>query len=395
MFSGPDALDGETSNSTAMTPFPIGTYSVNPNVNLEANDDRIVTQINMGVTVNLLDNDNLPNGFDQFINGRDPMNGTATYMNDGTVTYMPNADFCGDDDFTYVVCMNTDCDTATVSVLVECPLIYETKNIGEVSQVDSLGNPVSAGDLVALTGVVHSINFRPNGLQFALIDANNDGITVFNNSGNLGYTVAQGDELTVKGDIGSFRGALQLYADSVNLNSQNNDLFDPTIVTELNESTESQLVKIENLSIVDPGDWSNSGSGFNVEVTDGTNTYAMRIVSATDIFDTDAPDRTFNLTGIGGQFDFDEPFTEGYQIFPRSLADFEFGLNTGDIDLKNSVKISPNPARDFLNISGARGVDRIMIFDYLGQPMKQIINPSISSTISTDFLCKGRLFPSF
>ena len=35
-FSGPNALDGETSNDTAVTPFPIGTWTFEPNVANEA-----------------------------------------------------------------------------------------------------------------------------------------------------------------------------------------------------------------------------------------------------------------------------------------------------------------------------------------------------------------------
>lgn len=394
-FSGKDAFDGETSNATAAIPFPLGTYSLDPNVNLQAIDDYLTTQQEIGITANLLSNDNLPNGFDQVLGGIDPPNGVVTYAANGDVTYVPNAGYCGDDEFSYTVCLNNDCDTASVFVTVECPITYEPKTIGEVTINDSMGLPEADSSFVELTGVVHSINFRPGGLQFVLIDSNNDGIIVFSGSDNLGYTVAEGDELTARGQIGAFRGTTQLYVDEIMTGNSGNMLFDPTVVTELNESTESQLVEIKNLTIVDPSDWSNSGSGFNVDVTDGANTYAMRIVSATNIFGSDAPVGSFNLVGIGGQFAFDAPFDGGYQIFPRYWDDISINVNSEELTWENSITISPNPVSDFLTISGAKDVARITVFNNIGQPLQIIEEPNVNHSFSTSYLSKGVYFLRF
>ena len=368
-FSGIDAFDGFSTNQEATNPFPIGTYSQDPTSGISANPDFINTEINTAATINLTDNDNLPDGFDMIDIADVPTKGTAVINTDGNVTYTPNMDFCGGDEFTYTVCWMGDCVTGNVRVEVVCPTFYTPSTIGGVTMVDANGLPTAPDSTVALTGVVHSINFRPGGLQFALIDDNNDGITVFSNSDPLDYTVVMGDNVTVHGAIGSFRGSLQLYADEVVFNSSGNTLLDPTPVTALNEDSESQLVVIKNVKIVDATQWSNSGSGFNVDVTDGTNTYAMRIVEATDIFGTTAPTGIFDLIGIGGQFDFDEPYLEGYQLFPRSLADFIEVSSTEDVRLSSSVVISPNPVSDMLTIKGLKEFERITVINSVGQAM--------------------------
>ena len=201
--------------------------------------------------------------------------------------------------------------------------------IGTISTVNADGVADSLGVECQIQGIVYGVNLRPSGLQFTIIDENNDGIGLFNGSGNFGYTVNEGDEVVVQGTISQFSGLTQINPDTVWMVSAGNALVAPTVVTALDETTESQLIKIENLTVVDPDDWSNSGSGFNVDITDGTNTYTMRIDADVDLYGTTAPTESFNLTGLGGQFDSSSPHTSGYQILPRYMADLEV---QGDTD---------------------------------------------------------------
>ena len=53
--------------------------------------------------------------------GIGPSNGTAFSNVDCTVSYVPNDDYCGDDQITYVICNVMGCDTATITVTVTCP----------------------------------------------------------------------------------------------------------------------------------------------------------------------------------------------------------------------------------------------------------------------------------
>jgi predicted extracellular nuclease len=220
---------------------------------------------------------------------------------------------------------------ADIQLITELDPNYPPYDVGIVTSVDVDGIVDSLGVQCQIQGVVYGVNQRPSGLQFTLIDSNNDGIGIFKSSGNYGYTVNEGDEIIIRGSIGQFNGLTQISPDTIFMESAGNALFDPTVVTVLEEATESQLVKMENLTIVDPADWTNSGSGFNVDVTDGTNTFAMRIDNDVDLYGTDVPTGAFNLTGLGGQFDSSAPHDSGYQIFPRYTADIEL-INTGDPD---------------------------------------------------------------
>ena len=49
----------------------------------------------------------------------------------------------------------------------------------------------------------------------------------------------------------------------------------------------------------------------NIDVTDGTNTFTIRVDSDTDIPGAAAPQGLFSVVGIGGQYDNSSPFTDG------------------------------------------------------------------------------------
>ena len=270
-------------------------------------------------------------------------------------------------------------------------IFYEIYDVGTVTTVDADGVADFEDELCQLQGVVYGVNTRPGGLQFTLIDANNDGINVFNFDSDYGYSVTEGDEIIVQGSIEQFNGLLEIIPDTVWMVSADNALFDPTVVTTLGEDTESQLIKIENLTLVDPGQWTNSGSGFNVDVTDGTNTFTMRIDNDVDIYGTSAPTQAFNLTGIGGQFDSSSPYTEGYQILPRYTADIDL------IDAVNEpepveTEMFPNPVSDRLVIRTAEMIDGIRLVNALGQEVATDMNSRMFYTLNMSHLPQGIYF---
>ncbi len=222
---------------------------------------------------------------------------------------------------------------------------YEVITIGAATEIDADGVGTMVDSLVQIQGVVYGVNMRPAGLQFTIIDGNNDGIGLFFNSGDLGYTVNEGDEIILQGTIGQFNGLIQIAPDAITLVDAGNTLFAPTVITEYSEAMESQLVRIENVSLVDANDWTGAGSGFNVDVTDGTNTYVVRIDADVDLYAMEAPTGTFSVTGLGGQFDNSSPFDEGYQLLPRYMA---------DIDPYNAMPpVEPTyPAYDIAEVTG-------------------------------------------
>ncbi len=253
---------------------------------------------------------------------------------------------------------------------------YPPRSIGSVTAFNPGGVADSLGIKCQLQGIAYGYNLRPSGLQFTIIDGQNNGIAVFNSNNNFGYTVNEGDEVIVRGTIAQFNGLTQINADSVWFTSADNTLFAPTIVTALNEDTESQLVKINNLTLVNPAQWTNSGTGFNVDVTDGINTYAMRIDADVDIFGTTAPDFTFNLTGIGGQFDSGAPFLDGYQLLPRYIEDIEMVVASEEANFRAAVKVYPNPVAGWLNIESTKAWNNVRIFNNLGTLVYEASNES-------------------
>ena len=222
---------------------------------------------------------------------------------------------------------------------------YEVVTIGMASATDADGVGTMVDSLVQIQGVVYGVNMRPAGLQFTIIDESNDGIGLFFNAGDLGYTVNEGDEIIIQGTVGQFNGLIQIAPDAITMVDAGNTLFAPTVITEYTEAMESQLVTIEDVMLVDANDWTGAGSGFNVDVTDGTNTFVVRIDADVDLYGMQAPTGTFSVTGIGGQFDNSSPFDEGYQLLPRYMA---------DIDPYNSMPpVEPNfPAYDIAEVTG-------------------------------------------
>ena len=192
--------------------------------------------------------------------------------------------------------------------------------ISDVTYVDAMGMPDSLNVLCKLEGIVLGVDMQGSAtaVSFTLHDGV-DGIGTYGSLAN--YTVAEGDSVRIIGSIGQYNGLLQMVLDSVVLISSNNALpTTPTVVTALGENTESELIKFENATIVDPSQWS-GGSGYSVDITNGTDTIVMRIDADTDIYGTAAPTGVFDVVGIGGQFTFNAGDFDGYQLLPRYQAD--------------------------------------------------------------------------
>ena len=233
--------------------------------------------------------------------------------------------------------------TVTVQDADEIPQ-YE---IAVVTTVDGAGLPDSMGVVCQLQGLVYGVDLQGSDrIQFALIDGTG-GISVFGQE-SFGYEVQEGDDLIVFGEIDQFNGLTQLNVDSLRVVSTGNTLADPTIVEELNEDTESELIEISTpVYIPDPSQWRGDGSGFTVLVTDDEKDYNLRIDNDVELSTMPAPVGLFMLTGIGGQFDSSEPHDDGYQILPRYAADIVELIATTDI-VNDNILVFPNPAQDNL-----------------------------------------------
>lgn len=195
-------------------------------------------------------------------------------------------------------------------------------DIATVTTEDANGEPDSIDVICKVKGIVYGVNMSSSSrYDFTIIDGTG-GIKVFNFS-TFTYVPMEGDEVEVTGKISFFRGLTQIGSlDTVIKLSDGNSLKKPKVVTKLDESTESDYIKMEGVWLVNPLTTFSTGNA-NLDITNGTDTFTMRVDTDTDIGGLAAPSGRFDVTGIGGQFDFSAPFDEGYQIFPSRHSDLD------------------------------------------------------------------------
>ena len=212
--------------------------------------------------------------------------------------------------------------------------------------------PANLGTKVKINGTLYGENQRTNGLQLTLID-NTDGIGIFTTNAAVVPATApvEGDSVRVIGTIDHFNGLTQIILDSMVVLAHNRTLKQPAVVTVLNESTESELVTLANpVSLVDPNQWPTGSSAADVDVTDGTNTYRLRVVPSSNLSTIPAPTGIFVVTGIGGQYDPSDPRDEGYQLVPRRISDIRNVTGVSE-NLNKQISIYPNPVASVLKLN--------------------------------------------
>ncbi|MCC7465887.1 MAG: T9SS type A sorting domain-containing protein [Saprospiraceae bacterium] len=294
---------------------------------------------------------------------------------------MSNPNYCGEDQFIYRICDANGCDTAQVTITVKC---YPQRSIASVTNENPDGTADSLNVNCALTGTVYGVNLRPinnnqPALLFTIIDNTGSGIAVSSLDGTFGYTVQEGDNITVWGTIGQFNGMTEIRPDTIIKVSSNNPLLNPVQVSTLSEATESKLVSLELMYLVDPSEWTTGtgSSGFNVRALSLSNqmdTIQIRIDRDVENYNALPPQcATFTLVGLGGQFDSSNPFNSGYQILPRYNNDIKCNTGTQDADFSYSVQLAPNPAQDVLHIYQSMSFDRILVLNALGQTMNTVV----------------------
>jgi hypothetical protein len=224
--------------------------------------------------------------------------------------------------------------TATVTIIDRANYPYYP--IGQINTVNANGVADSLNKRYEGRGIVYGVNMRPSGIQITIRD-NSGGIGVFNNTGNFGYTVNEGDSIHLVGAVRQFNGLTQFdFIDTLFLVATGRPINAPRLVTAIDESTESDLVYFQGVTVVDPNVtvWP---ANQNVDITDGTNVFQVRIDGDTDVPGTAVPSGPFNIIGIGGQFDSSNPFTSGYQLFPRRFTDVFANQNIAFSQANSSV----------------------------------------------------------
>jgi len=321
-FSGVDGLEGGASNAVAPIPFPLGTYV--PDSRPRLTDDNYFMILNDSLFFNPLENDAV--SFDpmttlEIVSG--PFNSSFFLIGEPDWLYVPANDFCGVDSLDYEICNAEGCDTARVMIEIDCNDGLPLYRISQINGLNAENEADSVDVACRLRGVVHSIDYRVDGYTFFIQDDPDAGIMAFNfNDVDTVIEVELGQELEITGTIDQFNGQLQIFVDSLDLISEDNALFGPRTVTELDEETESIFVQMELVELDNPAEWRGDGSSFNVSASLPSGySFTIRVDDQTVFSNLPAPQGSFTLRGIGSQFDPEAPLDEGYQILPRIIED--------------------------------------------------------------------------
>lgn len=346
---------------------------------LTANPDMFTVLPNQPTHIAPLANDNAPNAITFMDITGAPAHGSVLINADNTLTYTSTGAYCGPDQMTYEVCDNTgECASATITVNIKC---YAQRTIAQMTSENVSGMADSIGISCQLQGTVYGVNIQnaQGGLQFVIMDATGDnGITVFKGNANYGYTVQEGDGVTVRGTIAQFRGLTQIVPDTLFKTSSNNALVNPTTVLHPDESTENRLIRINNLHVIDSTQVGPAGvSILAISDSNPNDTILVRIDNDVDLynlgFDDQAP---FNVVGLGGQFDTQDPLIHGYQILPRYVNDISPVTAVNEPWFARHVRLSPNPSSDVLRIESlGQRFDRFTVRNATGSAISSVQNP--------------------
>ena len=270
------------------------------------------------------------------------------------------------------------------------PPSYTYYPISAINTVDGTGTPDSMGVLVELRGVVHCGDFRSSvGLEFYIVESNNVGIKAYASSDLAAYVVTEGDSLHLFGSIGQISGTTEILLDSILFISGGHPTVTPMVVsTALTEAHEGSVIQFNNVSLVTASQWTGAGSGFNVDVSNGSNTWSVRIDNDVDLYSQPAPTGMFNIYGFGTQFDPSSPYTTGRQLLAcNSSITPVVGVN--NVFNNNKVELFPNPVMDVLNVR-AENIESIIITNMLGQEVARVQNVNATyTTVNTANLPAG------
>ena len=250
--------------------------------------------------------------------------------------------------------------------------------------------PYLKGRIVRTRGIINNdVNLNSRGLTISM-ESNGWGMTLYGFSPvSSASGLKVGDSVEVVGEMDEFNGLAEVSdIDTIIVHSTGNMLM-PEIVTELNEVTESRLVQIRSLNLLDSNDWLKDVTrDGNLDVANSTDTFSLRIHIETDVINNWAPDGMFNLTGIGTQYDnaSDGPYRKGYQLIPRSMNDFDIIVGTPE-EAELWTALYPNPTNGIVNISSVEAIEVLRVYNLVGSEVMSFTN--VTNTIDLSDLEAG------
>lgn len=306
--------------------------------------------------------------FDGFTEGNDTFTFKITGVQMGTI---------GSPDSVRIVIMDSTAPTITPRPLY---------NIGTIRGGNKNGIPDSVTVSCTIRGTVYGVNRRDTGYQMYICD----GTGCIGMYSNRTYSILpvdqlkEGDSVEISGYISNDNGwgRIQFSASSDTIRKLGTGVLKSpvTITNALDESTESKLIKVEDLR-VDTGKWQ-SNTYFNILMKNGTGTrFVIRVEnnpsSNFSTLETIKAGEIYTITGMGSQFDpTSGNKTTGYQLLPRKLSDI-VKTGTGSITTNQSQDwtVFPTVITNFIYIAynaPSKGIADINIVDMQGKVLKSL-----------------------
>jgi hypothetical protein len=210
--------------------------------------------------------------------------------------------------------------------------------------------------------------------------------------------VQEGDLISVQGQIAQFRGQAEIRPDNITVLNTGSAITSMP-VDQFNEGMESHAVSISCVELIDPSQWTNAAEGFYVDVTNGINTFRLRIDGDTDLEDNTPLLGKFTAFGLIEQEDDTAPYEENYVLWLRGTtdvtdqvyADFNdfteitYGDNGASINFLNTSLGNVNNSWSFGDGETSNVVSPVHIYSYDFMNANQVFD--ISLTVSNDLGC--------
>jgi hypothetical protein len=242
-----------------------------------------------------------------------------------------------------------------------------------IEQVRNLG----IGQTVTVKGVV------TNGSELGPIRYIQDGTAGIGCYGTNLASVQKGDSITAVGVLFEFNGLLELSP----TNSYTNHgaaVVQPVAqvipIPSAGEPLEGQLVRFDNVTFVQTGSFATGNS--TVQITDGTNTFDVRINGTTNIDGSAIPSGPISIIGILGQY------VSNYQLIPRSTQDiFTYVAPAREINVKINGN---NILTGDTYVVGTAANTTITIENY-GVQNLTVSGATFSGTNAADYACNANV----
>jgi hypothetical protein len=194
---------------------------------------------------------------------------------------------------------------------------------------DQNGIPSQLGSTVTVSGIITTDQDYAEG-EYVFVQ--NDQAAIAVRRGQIIAELKQGDIVTLSGTVAQSHGFTHLVHNpgvSRLVVHRKGDPPKPRVVSIHNikgqewngrELLEGRLLKIEDVQILASGKFKPEST---YKITDNKDTLEIRINGTVDLVDRPIPVERVSITGCLIQHKSDIPYDQGYQLYPRSVYDFE------------------------------------------------------------------------